>query len=151
MKRYLLDTNICLAYLKQNKLYKDVEQALALSSAGVIIMISVVTKAELMALGKKNGWGKPKLNQLNQYLNNLIILDISETDHALIDIYSDVDAYSQGKLKANPLGTSAKNMGKNDLWIAATAKASGAELITSDGDFDHLNHPGWIRVHKFAV
>ena len=30
------------------------------------------------------------------------------------------------------------NMGKNDLWIAACAKASGATLLTTDNDFTHL-------------
>lgn len=30
-------------------------------------------------------------------------------------------------------------MGKNDLWIAATASAIDATLITSDKDFDHLD------------
>jgi predicted nucleic acid-binding protein len=29
--------------------------------------------------------------------------------------------------------------GKNDIWIAATAHAGKATLITTDGDFDHLN------------
>ena len=35
-------------------------------------------------------------------------------------------------------------MGKNDLWIAATAKATGATLLTTDKDFDHL-YPGQIN------
>lgn len=39
-------------------------------------------------------------------------------------------------------------MGKNDLWIAATAYALEADLLTTDDDFDHLNH-NWITVHKF--
>jgi predicted nucleic acid-binding protein len=30
-------------------------------------------------------------------------------------------------------------MGKNDLWIAATAYILDATLLTADGDFDHLN------------
>jgi len=30
-------------------------------------------------------------------------------------------------------------MGKNDLWIAATASVTGAGLMTIDGDFDHLD------------
>lgn len=30
-------------------------------------------------------------------------------------------------------------MGKNDLWIAATASAFGITLVTTDKDFDHLN------------
>jgi predicted nucleic acid-binding protein len=31
-------------------------------------------------------------------------------------------------------------MGKNDLWIAATAYAMNAMLLTTDGDFDHLEN-----------
>lgn len=29
-------------------------------------------------------------------------------------------------------------MGKNDLWIAACAKAASATLLTTDKDFSHL-------------
>jgi tRNA(fMet)-specific endonuclease VapC len=29
-------------------------------------------------------------------------------------------------------------MKHNDLWIAATAVATGATLVTTDKDFDHL-------------
>jgi tRNA(fMet)-specific endonuclease VapC len=35
-------------------------------------------------------------------------------------------------------------MGKNDLWIAATARAASATLITTDTDFDHL-HPVLVK------
>ena len=37
------------------------------------------------------------------------------------------------------LRTTARNMGKNDLWIAATTYVTGSKLITSDKDFDHLD------------
>jgi len=30
-------------------------------------------------------------------------------------------------------------MGKNDIWIAATASVYGLTLLTTDKDFDHLN------------
>jgi predicted nucleic acid-binding protein len=30
-------------------------------------------------------------------------------------------------------------MGKNDIWIAATASVLNATLLTTDGDFAHLN------------
>jgi tRNA(fMet)-specific endonuclease VapC len=33
---------------------------------------------------------------------------------------------------------------QNDLWIAATAAATGALLLTTDRDFDDL-HPGSLR------
>jgi predicted nucleic acid-binding protein len=59
----------------------------------------------------------------------------------LIMRYAEIDAYSQGKLIDKPLpkGLSARNMGKNDLWIAATASTLNIPLLTTDNDFDHLN------------
>jgi predicted nucleic acid-binding protein len=36
-------------------------------------------------------------------------------------------------------------MGKNDLWIAASASLAGATLITTDKDFDHL-HGKFVEV-----
>jgi len=35
--------------------------------------------------------------------------------------------------------TTAKNMGKNDRWIAATASVPDVDLLTSDKDFEHLD------------
>ena len=50
---------------------------------------------------------------------------------------------SGGKDVAAPRGTRPPKptvpMGKNDLWIAATAHASGAILLSTDGDFEHLD------------
>jgi predicted nucleic acid-binding protein len=62
------------------------------------------------------------------------------TVHLTEESYALIDAYSQGKLKFQPLppGMSARNMGKNDLWIAATALYFDFELHTADHDFDHL-------------
>ncbi len=39
-------------------------------------------------------------------------------------------------------------MGKNDLWIAATAKVANASLIKIDSDFNHL-HDKFIQVKKY--
>jgi tRNA(fMet)-specific endonuclease VapC len=33
----------------------------------------------------------------------------------------------------------ARTMGKNDLWIAATTHLTKADLISNDNDFDHLD------------
>lgn len=38
-------------------------------------------------------------------------------------------------------------MGKNDLWIAAAAAATGATLLTTDGDFDWLD-PLFLARHR---
>jgi tRNA(fMet)-specific endonuclease VapC len=60
---------------------------------------------------------------------------------AVLQSYAEIDAFSQGKLTSKnlPVGMSARNMGKNDLWIAATASVLNATLLTTDDDFDHLN------------
>jgi tRNA(fMet)-specific endonuclease VapC len=48
----------------------------------------------------------------------------------LVETYAVIDAHFQKK--GQPLG-------KNDLWIAATATATGARLLTTDRDFDALD------------
>lgn len=53
--------------------------------------------------------------------------------------YAEIDTFSQGKLPNKRLGMTARNMGKNDLWIASTASLLNATLLTTDADFDHLD------------
>ena len=74
--------------------------------------------------------------------NDATFIDIENADENLINAYTLIDAYS--KRKGNdkfgiPLNDSAKTMHKNDLWIAATAFTLSIPLLTTDGDFDHLN------------
>lgn len=77
-----------------------------------------------------------------------------EVTATLTKSYADIDAYSQGKLKNQPLphGLSSRNMGKNDLWIAVIALYFDQELHTTDNDrpaarFDHLASYG-LRLVK---
>lgn len=76
------------------------------------------------------------------------MIDINSQDKDLLTAYAKLDAYSKGKLTDKPLGRSAIVMGKNDLWIAATAVAANAVLITTDKDFDHLNNV-FLRVIRY--
>ncbi len=50
----------------------------------------------------------------------------------IIERYGEIDAYSQNKLTNKPLQLSARNMGKNDIWIAATASVYNMTLMTMD-------------------
>ena len=70
-------------------------------------------------------------------MRKFIITDINYED--IIEMYAEIDTFSQGKLKENPLKMSSRNMGKNDLWIAETASITASKLLTTDDDFDHLN------------
>lgn len=106
------------------------------------IIISVATKAELDSFSRQNNWGFKKLQALETFIHELTTIDINQGDKHLLEAYSLIDGYSKRKLtdpKGNKLTGSARKMGKNDLWIAATAKVIDAPLLTTDGDFDHLN------------
>jgi len=112
---------------------------------------STVTKGELESFVIQRNWGIKKRKELYKDLEEVIYLDINSSDEELINAYAKIDAFSKRKLsdpKGNLLVGSAKNMGKNDLWIAATAHILNAPLMTTDGDFDHLDKI-YLDVIKF--
>jgi tRNA(fMet)-specific endonuclease VapC len=135
---YLLDTNILLHLARNSALWKQTKALYQLSDAD-FFFISVVSVGEMLALARKNRWGEKRLRALDQLLGQFSVLDIN--NDAVLFRYADIDAYSQGLLPDLPLppGVTARNMGKNDLWIAATASVAGATLLSADRDFEHLN------------
>lgn len=150
MKLLVLDTNILIHYLKNTSLMNDVQQYLN-QHENYTIIISVVTKAELQAIALMNKWGNDRLKALNELLASFANLNIEYDNEELLNAYASIHAFSQGKTSApngQMLGTSSRNMGKNDLWIAATAHALNAVLLTTDDDFDHLHHV-YFEVKKF--
>lgn len=78
-----------------------------------------------------------KLKVVERLIDDLVIVEIRYKD--LIDNYIDIDTFSNGSNPKRIRKGSAIKMGKNDLWIAATAVVTGSKLITSDNDFDHLD------------
>ncbi|GAB2554230.1 PIN domain-containing protein [Spirosoma aerophilum] len=108
--------------------------------------ISIITVGELKSFAIKRSWGYQKRLALEKILGEIPTFGL---ELSLTDVYATVDAYSQGTLPSDPLpeGTSARNMGKNDIWLAATALFYDAEFHTSDNDFDHLTAIG-LRLHK---
>ena len=118
---YLLDTNILIHYLRKSSLADYVERTYKplVPSPTTTPIISAVIHGELESLALQNNWGEPRKLELQLLINKFLIVDIRVK--AIINRYAEIDAYSQGKLKGQPLIGSARNMGKNDLWIAATA------------------------------
>jgi len=81
------------------------------------------------------------LKTRDELLRKLPTVDISHDQ--IIQRYSEIDAFSVGRDKARPLrsGQTARVMGKNDLWILATAASVlKAALLAIDNDFDHLSN-----------
>lgn len=127
---YLLDTNVVVALVRGGALARHIDAEFGLRASKVRPLISVVTLGEVRVLARRNAWGENKLRALETALSNLVIVDVSPP--TVIEAYVDIDINSQSHRDG------ARNMGKNDLWIAACAKAANALLITTDGDFAHL-------------
>lgn len=127
---YLLDTNVVLALVRGRELGARINRQFGLTASKRRPLVSVVTHGEVRVLASRNGWGDAKLDALRGALEGLVTVDIHVAE--VLDAYVAIDLYSQ----RHPDG--ARNMGKNDLWIAACAKAAGATLLTTDRDFSHL-------------
>lgn len=77
-------------------------------------------------------WGALKIQRLEDLLQQFILLDINSED--VLSTYAELDFFLQ---------TRGKSVEQNDIWIAATAIASGAHLLTTDKDFDPL-YPAYL-------
>jgi predicted nucleic acid-binding protein len=143
MKKILLDTNILLLFLRDDMRWKLLFKQYDLENS--INCLSIISLGELYAIGLRNKWSPRRLVQIDNIQMDFTMLDIDYPD--LIVRYGELDAYSQGKLEGHPLSLSARNMGKNDLWIAATASTLGLELLTTDNDFNHLD-PTFLKLIK---
>ncbi|MCU0325411.1 MAG: type II toxin-antitoxin system VapC family toxin [Spirosomaceae bacterium] len=99
--------------------------------------LTIITVGEIKSLSQQFDWGKSKIDILEDYISEFPILNIS---YEMTDLYAYIDVYSQGKHKnlLLPKGITARNMGKNDLWIATIAMFYQEELCTTDNDFEHL-------------
>lgn len=134
---YLLDTNVIVALVRGNTLARTIDETFGLRASKIRHMASVVSQGEVRVLAERNKWGTAKRSALDNALDNLVTVDISHP--AIIAAYVEIDLYSHGHEEG------ARNMGKNDLWIAACAKATNSTLLTTDRDFDHLD-PSLVRV-----
>lgn len=99
------------------------------------LVIPIIVVGELEAFALKSDWGVQKVNRMDYLFSTFPTADITLP---ITLVYAQIDAFSQGKLQTAPLKSSARNMGKNDIWIAALALYLDLELHTTDNDFDHL-------------
>jgi tRNA(fMet)-specific endonuclease VapC len=144
MKKSLLyDTGILIYIVRDTSLEENARRIV--NPKGLDEFISVVNKAEALSIANQNGWGKAKIARLNQLFQDITIVDIS--DDLIIDKYVEIDVFSQ-KQRGKAKEDSARNMGKNDLWIAATCSILGFRLITTDKDYNHLQD-NYLEVSYF--
>lgn len=125
---YILDTNILLELARGNERGQRIAAEFDLQRTPANSMVSAVTVGEMIALARKFGWGSSKRDRLRKMLDQLVRIGIDRWE--VLEAYGEIDQFSRSAGVA---------MGQNDIWIAATAKATGATLLTTDRDFDHLH------------
>lgn len=148
----LLDTNIIINICRAPQ-YSTILKYL--NPKNDALYMSLASYAEIMSFAVKNKWGIKRLDKLNEFVASVRVIEITDF---LVGFYVEIDTFSQRK---NPNFveynfSSAITMGKNDLWIAATAAFLDLQLVTTDKDFDHLNEvfcsvryivPQDLRIH----
>lgn len=150
MKNLILDTNILIHINRGNEIARQVQKYVN-SISEPQVFVSVVSIAEAESLMVQWKWTYETTKRLRDNFNKFICIDIEQRNSAILESYVSIDCYSKRKEKGpdgNLLPKGAISMKKNDLWIAATAHALNATLLTTDNDFDHL-HNIYFEVKKF--
>jgi len=129
----LLDTNIVIHLIRDNEVAKRVDAAFQIRHRTDRPLISVVTIGECLSLARQFGWGPAKVTTLEALLRELVVVSIDS--RVVLERFGELHAWTKS------IG---RSLAHNDLWIAATAAATSAHLITTDNDFDPL-HPAHIH------
>jgi tRNA(fMet)-specific endonuclease VapC len=135
--RYIMDTGILLGYLRGAPYAESLESEFHLSQS--LFVVSIVSIGELYAIALRQCWSKDRMDRLADIISAIPPIDISNPN--IVEKYGEIAVYSQGRhpTKKLPKGTSSRQMSNNDTWIAATGTVLKATLLTTDGDFDHLD------------
>lgn len=133
---YLLDSNIILIYSRNDKVARNIEAKYQIFSGDNRLGLSIVSKGEIESSILKSGLGAKRKERIKELMSRLTEFGINFEE--VISRYAEIDAYSQGKVIKKSSKFSSRNMGKNDIWIAATASVFDLTLVTTDRDFDHL-------------
>lgn len=128
----LLDTNILIHLVRNKQTGMSIESQFHLRTRRERPLVSIITIGEALAFSKRLSWGLSKTAALEDLLDALVILDISDE---ILSSYAEVDIF---------LRRTGKPIEQNDIWIAATAIVAEAQLLTTDKDFDPL-HPAHLE------
>jgi tRNA(fMet)-specific endonuclease VapC len=131
----LFDTNILIELVKATDKFNDLKNLV--NPHNVNVVVSIVTIAEVHSFALKNNWGQKRLSELEEIVSYYAIINI---DNSIVERYVEIEAYNWRKSEIYPkIDGNPVKMGKNDIWIAATALLMDILIVTTDKDFNHLN------------
>ncbi len=134
----ILDTNILVHYVREDHWWAQIGVDYQLLLVEPTPLISIVSAGELRSLAQQWNWGREKRDRMEFALGFFQMIPVDSPEQILI--YSEIDNFCLERGRV---------MGKNDLWIAATAALTDARLLTSDADFELLDgvylNLEWVR------
>lgn len=131
----ILDTSVLVHLARNSVTGRTIEEQYALLRRADRPLVSTVAEGELLGLARRWHWGERLLDDLRALLRHLVSVEAGRPE--IIETYARLYAL------ACATGNAA---GENDLWIAATAIVTEAELFTCDRDFLWL-HPEHLTVN----
>lgn len=124
---FILDTNILVHLIRDSPIGRWATLHFDLRNHLSRPLISVVTAGEILAFARKRSWGLRRTETLKDLLRELVVLPLDS--EPVLQAYAEIDCHLQ---------TIGRPIEQNDMWIAATAVAAKAHLLTTDRDFDPL-------------
>lgn len=128
--RILLDTSAYSAYAYGH------EEVAALVERAETVLLSVVVLGELMIGFRRGARLEQNLAGMRSFL--------ARRDVALVDVGRET-ADQYGRIGA-ALRAKGRPIPTNDIWIAAHAMETGADLVSADAHFEHVDGLAWNRV-----
>lgn len=132
----LLDTNVLLHLIRGKAAGEWIARRYGLRERAEKPLVSAVSVGEIWRMAHRRDWGANLLDRLDALVSEMLVVDL---EPGILRTYGEFGA---------DLDRAGKPIPQNDLWIAATAAAKRAVLLTTDSDFDRL-HPA--RIHRELV
>lgn len=127
----LLDTTVVVDLLRDTSWGKKINAKYDLSGRPERPLLCSIVEGEVIGLTRSWNWGVDRLELLRELFGELVRIDSCHPEV--------IDAYGHIYADARKLGEYRGPKSQNDLWIAATAKATGAALLTSDKGFSWMS------------
>ncbi|MYA20894.1 MAG: type II toxin-antitoxin system VapC family toxin [Chloroflexi bacterium] len=100
------------------------------------ILLSAIVVGELLSGFRRGARFDWNLAELRSFFDN---------PHTHVVPVGQVTADRYSRI-ATALRAKGRPIPTNDMWIAAHAMETGAELVSADGHFEHVDGIAWIRV-----
>ncbi len=112
------------------------EQAVDLVSGAEQVLLSAVVVGELLSGFRQGTRFERNLAGLRVFLDSPYV-SFAEVGSVTADRYARIMASQRAK--GRPIPT-------NDVWIAAHAMETGADLVSADSHFEHIDGLAWTRL-----